>query len=91
MVAAGLFYSLYVIGILIFSTIPALRENSSSIAIMYGALFGFFAYLTYDMTNYSTIKDWPLQVVFVDTIWGTFLTATSSYLGYLVSRSFLSF
>lgn len=91
MVAAGLFYSLYVIGILIFSTIPALKENSSSIAIMYGALFGFFAYLTYDMTNYSTIKDWPLQVVFVDTIWGTFLTATSSYLGYLASRSFLSF
>jgi uncharacterized membrane protein len=80
-----------VVGILIFSTIPALRDGSANTALIYGALFGFFAYLTYDMTNYSTLKDWPLQVSIVDTIWGTVLTGLSSYIGYHISKLFVNF
>ncbi|MBL6623509.1 MAG: DUF2177 family protein [Rhizobiales bacterium] len=91
MQAAAIFYSLYVVGILIFSTIPALRDGSANTALIYGALFGFFAYLTYDMTNYSTLKDWPLQVSIVDTIWGTVLTGLSSYIGYHISKLFVNF
>ena len=89
--AALVFYSLYVIGIIIFSTIPALKEGAALTALIYGALFGFFAYLTYDMTNYATLKDYPLSVVLVDTAWGTFITSISSYLGYIISKSFVNF
>ena len=53
---------------------------------MYGALFGFFAYATYDMTNYATLRNWSLVVSIVDTAWGTVLTGFSAWIGYLGTR-----
>jgi uncharacterized membrane protein len=37
------------------------------------------------------LKDWPLQVSIVDTIWGTVLTGLSSYIGYYISKLFVNF
>lgn len=87
MVAAAGFYTIYVVGIIIFAVSPALRDGSVSTALIYGALFGFFTYATYDMTNYATLRDWPGIVVIVDIIWGTCLTATAATLGYLGTRA----
>ncbi len=86
-VAAG-FYAIYVVGIIIFAVAPALQSGSWKTALIYGALFGFFAYATYDMTNLATLKNWSVTVSIVDTIWGTVLTGTSALLGYLVVRQF---
>ena len=83
---AAAFYAVYVVGIVIFAVAPALKDGSGITALVYGALFGFFAYATYDMTNYATIKDWSLTVSIVDTLWGSFLTGTSAYLGYYGAR-----
>lgn len=80
--AATVFYAVYVIGIVIFSIAPALRSDSALTALVYGALFGFFAYATYDMTNYATLKNWSLVVSLVDIAWGTCLTGVSAWLGY---------
>jgi uncharacterized membrane protein len=44
--AAMGFYSIFIVGILIFATIPAIREGSLSKATIYGGLFGFFTYAT---------------------------------------------
>ena len=74
--AALIFYLLYVAGTLIFATMPALEKQSLLQAVLQGALFGFFAYATYDLTNLATLKDWPLNVVLVDILWGAVLTAT---------------
>lgn len=84
--AAAAFYAIYVVGIVIFSVAPALRTESATNALVYGALFGFFAYATYDMTNYATLRNWPLEVSLVDIAWGTCLTAVSALLGYLATR-----
>ena len=86
LVAAGIFYAVYVIGIVIFAIAPALKEGSAVTALVYGALFGFFAYATYDMTNYATLRDWPVSVVVVDIAWGTFLTGITALIGYLGTR-----
>ncbi|MEO1019536.1 MAG: DUF2177 family protein [Pseudomonadota bacterium] len=86
MAAAGVFYALYVIGIIYFAIKPAREADSISIAITNGALFGFFAYGTYDMTNLATIRDWPWRLVLVDWTWGTVLTAFAAFCGYWVSR-----
>jgi uncharacterized membrane protein len=51
-------------------------------ALGWGAAFGFFAYATYDMTNYSTLKGYPASVAAVDLTWGTVLTGVSSVAGY---------
>ncbi len=74
-VPAILFYLVFLVGLTIFAMYPAIGNGGWKYALLYGALFGFFTYATYDMTNLATLKDWPLSVVFVDIIWGTVLGA----------------
>lgn len=85
--AAAGFYAMYVVGILIFAVVPALKAESLGYALLYGALFGFFAYATYDMTNIATIRDWPVKMSIVDMVWGTALTGFSAAAGYLLTRA----
>ncbi len=85
--AAGAFYILYIVGIIIFAVAPALRSGNWTTALLFGALFGFFAYGTYDMTNLATLRGWPLAVTVVDLAWGTALTAASAVAGYVVTRA----
>ena len=85
---AGLFYGLYVVGIVIFGVMAGLRDESWRSAAIYGALFGLFAYATYDLTNLATLKNWPMIVSVVDIAWGAFVTALAATGGYLAVRSF---
>ncbi len=77
-----LFYFFYVLGILFLVVTPNLSENNLVKIILTGALFGFMCYMTYDLTNLATIKNWPLKLVFVDIAWGTFITALVSTVAY---------
>ena len=72
------FYLLYPIGLLIFAVNPALRSGSIGSATLYGALFGFFTYATYDLTNQATLRNWTTQLTLIDVAWGTFLAAVVS-------------
>lgn len=74
--AAGLFYVLYVIGLVVFVVQPAIAKQSISFAASRGALFGLVAYATFDLTSMAVLKDWPLKITVVDLIWGTILTAS---------------
>lgn len=82
--AAGIFYVIYVITLVILVISPALQKGSLLSAILTGALFGLCAYATYDLTNLATIKDWPLLVTVVDLIWGAFLSGAVSGVSYLI-------
>jgi len=83
--AAGLFYLLFVVGLVVFSILPALEKNSWIQALLLGALLGLISYATYDLTNLATIKDWPLVVTIVDMIWGTLLGALVSLVSYYIA------
>ena len=83
---AALFYIFYVVGIVVFAVLPALRAESLQTAVLLGALLGLIAYGTYDITNYATLRGWPVTVLVVDIAWGTALTAVSAGAGYLLSR-----
>ncbi|MBU0572485.1 DUF2177 family protein [Patescibacteria group bacterium] len=83
-IAAGLFYLLFVVGLVVFSVLPALEKNSWTQALFLGALLGFVSYATYDLTNLATIKDWPLIVTIVDMLWGTVLGASVSLVSYFI-------
>lgn len=80
------FYLVYIVGILIFSVIPALEKDSALRAAQLGALFGFFTYATYDLTNLATIKEWPLRVAVVDIIWGVVLCTTVATASFYVAK-----
>jgi len=84
--AALIFYLLYIVGILIFATLPALEKNSLRQSIVLGGLFGFFAYATYDLTNLATLQGWPIKIVLVDIIWGVVLTAAVSAASFLIGQ-----
>ncbi|MEO9964189.1 MAG: DUF2177 family protein [Reichenbachiella sp.] len=84
--AAIIFYLLFIIGIFIFAILPAVEKSSAAKAWTLGALFGFFTYATYDLTNLATLQDWPLKVVFVDITWGIVLTSTVSLSGYYITK-----
>jgi uncharacterized membrane protein len=71
--AALVFYLLFVVGLLIFAIKPALDVQNPLRALLYGALFGFFTYATYDLTNLATVRDWPLIVTVADLSWGVVL------------------
>jgi uncharacterized membrane protein len=71
--AAIVFYLIYIAGILIFAVAPAMERVSLTRALVYGGLYGFFTYATYDLTNMALIKGWPMRIVVVDILWGIIL------------------
>ena len=82
--AAIIFYLLFIVGVFIFAILPSVEKESLSSAITLGALFGFFTYATYDLTNLATLKGWPTTIVFIDIIWGAVLTALVSTAGFYI-------
>jgi uncharacterized membrane protein len=86
--AAGVFYLIYVSAIAFFAVAPALEKESLSKALINGALLGFVAYATYDLSNQATLKFWELKLTLVDMTWGTFATAAAAGIAYAVSSRF---
>ena len=84
--AAIIFYLIYIVGILIFAVVPAVTKDSLRYAVVWGALFGFFTYATYDLTNLALLRDWPLNIVFVDILWGVVLCSAVATLSFLVAK-----
>ena len=85
--AAVLFYLLFAAGMQFFCVAPALDAGSIGKAALFGALFGFFCYMTYDLSNLATLKDWPVSLAVVDIAWGTFVGAIASTAGYAATRA----
>lgn len=84
--AAIIFYLLFIVGISIFAIYPAVQKDSPAQALLLGALFGFFTYATYDLTNLATLKGWPMGIVFIDITWGAVLTAIVSIAGFYITK-----
>lgn len=83
-VPAVLFYLLYIVGIMIFvSGSPDATWRST---LVFGALFGFFCYATFELTSLALLKHWTWNVVLVDIAWGGFVTAAGATLGLLLAN-----
>jgi uncharacterized membrane protein len=87
--AAIIFYLLFIVGLIIFVINPALKNHSWSYALLYGAMFGFFTYMTFDLTSLAVLKDWPWQIVIIDIIWGMVLSGSVSVVSYLICSRYL--
>ncbi len=64
------FYLIYPAGLVFFAIAPAIKSGSIPTALTNGALFGLFAYATYELTNYATLRNWSLQITLVDILYG---------------------
>jgi uncharacterized membrane protein len=86
---AVVFYLLYTSALSFFVLIPAIENSYSPLKIfLIGAFFGLVAYGTYDLTNHSTLKNWPLVVTVVDLIWGALLTGVVSLIAVYLTKYF---
>ena len=85
---AALFYLFYAAGLVFLAVRPHRPELSLGDVALHGAVVGFLAYGTYDMTNLATVRDWPALVSVVDLAWGTLLSAAVSVLAALAVRQF---
>ena len=80
LVAVLLFYLLFPLGLLLFAVLPTAGSGWGR-TLATGALFGFFAYATYDLTNLATLKGWPLGLSLIDMAWGSLVSAVASAAG----------
>ncbi len=87
--AAIVFYVIFVLGMIYFVIEPGLAADSLQLVLVSGLLFGFVTYATYDLTNLATTKDWPVLITVVDLMWGSFLSASTSVVSFLILRSLL--
>lgn len=88
LLAASIFYLIFVAGLVVFVIAPALDKKLWNQALIAGAFFGLVTYATYDLTNLATVRDWPLIITIVDLIWGTVLSAIVSVTAYFVALKF---
>jgi uncharacterized membrane protein len=81
---AVLFYFVFVFGLMWYAIKPNLQSSSIKSTFLSGALFGFFIYASYDLTNLALLKDWPLAMSLIDMTWGTLLSGASASAGKIV-------
>jgi uncharacterized membrane protein len=85
--AAIVFYLIFLVGLVVFVIQPAVDAGSWTDALWRGALFGFVAYATYDLTSLAVIRDWPVTMTIVDIAWGAVLAASVSVSTYGIERA----
>ncbi len=83
--AAIIFYLIFIAGLVVFVIAPAVEKGSWTHALLFGALFGFVCYATYDLTNLAVAKDWSFLVTIVDMAWGAVLAASVSTVTYFIA------
>ena len=88
--AAVLFYIIYMIGVALIILKPALANDSILQALWTGVVFGVVAYGTYNLTNMATVKNWSASIVWIDMLWGGFLTGFSSAVGIYLTKVFFT-
>ena len=88
--AAAVFYLFYIVGVLWFVSIPALAVGEPSKALIAGCVLGVLAYGTYEFTNFATLRDWSLQMVIVDVVWGGVLTGSSAWAGVFITKTLVA-
>jgi uncharacterized membrane protein len=84
---AIVFYLVYAAGLVYFAVRPGFTSESWGRAALNGALFGFFAYATYDLTNQATLRNWTTTRTVADMAWGTVLSALAAAIGAAATKA----
>lgn len=80
--AALSFYALFPVGLMVFAVVPFGAPGGWRKALLLAALFGFFTYATYDLTNLATLRKWPASLALLDIAWGIFVSMVSAAAGW---------
>ena len=86
--AAVAFYLVYPLGLMRFALLPHRSDRAMGPTLSAAALFGFFAYATYDLSNLATLRDWPVGLSLIDIAWGSVVSMASAAAGKLALDRF---
>ncbi|NKJ40517.1 putative membrane protein [Rhizobium sp. SG570] len=89
LVPAVAFYLIYAFGLTVLAVRPGLIGESARTAIVCGAMLGFTAYATYDLTNQATLKSWSIVLTLADLFWGTVLSGLAAGCGQWITARLL--
>lgn len=73
-------------GLAFFVSLGLLVQSSFTASIGVGAFAGFVLYCTYDLTNLSFVRNYPVTITIIDIAWGTAQGFFSGIYVYLLSR-----
>lgn len=85
LIAALVFYIIFIAGLMVFAIAPAKNWQST---IKLAALYGFFTYSTYELTNMATLRNWPIGMSLIDIAWGVFICVVSANVGRSLFKRF---
>ena len=88
LIFAAIFYMVFVFGLMWFAVAPNRHAKDLKSTFITAAIFGFFVYASYDLTNLALLKNWPLPLSIIDITWGTLLSGVSASAGKLVFNRF---
>lgn len=86
--AAVAFYLVYPLGLMRFALLPHRTDSAMGPTLSAAALFGFFAYATYDLSNLATLRDWPVGLSLIDIAWGSAVSMAAAAAGKLALDRF---
>lgn len=86
MATAIFFYALYALGLVLFAVALGAAMRSWRQILSAAALYGFFTYMTYDLTNLATLHEWPLKLTLLDIGWGMVMCICAATSGGLATR-----
>ena len=88
LIAASVFYAVYLAGLCWFAIRPGLEKQSVRIGWLNGSLLGALCYATFDLTSQAVFADWATHITIADIIWGAFATGTTSAVATFVTLRF---
>jgi uncharacterized membrane protein len=77
---AALFYVIHIAGLVWFAGRAAVASGPIASG-RDGAILGLVAYSCYEMTSFTIMRDWRIDLVIVDTLWGAVLSGLAAYAG----------
>ena len=76
------------LGLAVFISLGLLVENTLAISLCVGAFAGFVMYCTYDLTNLSFIRGYPVAITVIDIAWGTAQGLFAGFYVFFLTRFF---
>ncbi len=75
--AAGIFYLVFIGGLLFFVIYPNQHQSWHKYLIS-SAVFGLVTYATFDLTSQAILKKWSSIITIIDMLWGVIITSLST-------------
>ena len=81
LVFAVLFYAVYVSGLIVYALKPHASICNVGKTVWSAAMYGFFIYASYELTNLALLKNWPISLALIDFAWGVLISCFTALIG----------